>query len=86
MLTCKGNENGLSKVTDFCSNHVGWLVICESLSAALAMVSTIFFSYLLLAAFSFACWIENSIIVLDARNIAVQEEEVELVSIVLFLE
>jgi hypothetical protein len=50
------------------------------------MVSTIFFSYLLLAAFSFACWIENSIIVLDARNIAVQEEEVELVSIVLFLE
>jgi len=50
------------------------------------MVSTVFFSYLLLAAICFACWIENSIIVLDARNIAVQEEEVELVSIVLFLE
>jgi hypothetical protein len=50
------------------------------------MVSTIFFSDLLLAALSFACWIVNSLVVLDARNIAVQEEEVKFISIVLFLE
>ena len=86
VLTSEVDVDGLGEVRDERSNHVGGVVIHKCLVAALTSESSLILHDLSSAVFALASWIEDSLVVLDTRNVAVEEKEVVLVGVICFLE
>ena len=86
VLTSKIDVNGLGKVRNESCDHVGWIIIHECLVAALTSEACLVLYDLSSAVFALASWVEDSVVVLNTRNVAVKEKEVILVCVVCFLE
>lgn len=86
VLTGKVDVDGLREVRNEGCDHVSRIIVHKCLVAALTSEAGRILHDLSSAVFALASWIEDSIVVLDARNVAVEEEEVVLISVVCFLE
>lgn len=86
VLTSEIDVDGLGEVRNESSNHVSRIIIHKCLVAALTSKSSLILYDLSSAVFALASWIEDPLVVLDTRNVAVEEKEVVLVCVVCFLE
>ena len=86
VLTGEVDVDGLGEVRNEGSDHVSGIVIHKCLVAALTSESSLILYDLSSAVLALASWVEDSLVVLDARNVAVEEKEVVLVCVVCFLE
>ena len=83
MLSGKVHVDGLCEVGDLSCDHVGGQVRQELFAAVLAAEPCRVLSHLTPAVDGHARWVEDAVIVLDAGHIAVQEEEVVLIGVIL---
>lgn len=82
MFTSKININTLSEVRNLSSYHIRGLIAHVVLATVFTTESSAIFHYFTTAVVRKTGRVENSIIVLDAANIAIQKEEMVLVSII----
>lgn len=82
MFTSKININTLSEVRDLSSYHIRGLIAHVVLATVFTTESSAIFHHFTTAVVRKTGRVENSIIVLDAANIAIQKEEMVLVSII----
>ena len=82
MFSGKVDINRLCEVGDLRCDHVSWQVRQELLPTVLALESSRILGHFAAAVFRHAGRVEDPIVVLDARDIPVEKEEVILVSVV----
>ena len=82
MLSCKVDIYRLSKVRNFGCDHISWKVGQKLLATVFTFESSWVLSHFATAILRHACWIEYPVVIFYARDIAIEEEEVVLISIV----
>jgi hypothetical protein len=83
VLPCKININGLCKVRDLGRDHIGRQIGQELLVTVLTLESCCLLYHLSPTVLRHASRIEDSVVILDARNVAIQEKEVVVVRVIL---
>ena len=82
MLPREIHVDALCEVRDFRRNHIRRQIGQELLAAVLTPETSRIFSHLATTVFTHASRVENTVIVLYAGYVAVQEEKVVLISVV----
>ena len=83
MFPCKININGLSEVRNLGCDHIGGQIGQKLLVTVLTFEPCRLLYHFPSTILRHARWIEDSVVILDARYIAIKEEEVVVVSVVL---
>ena len=86
MLSREVHIDRVSEVRDSCCDHVRWPVRQEAFVTEFAAVALVVFNNLAAAVVAHASSIENLFIVLDARDVAIEEEEMEAVRVIFSVE
>lgn len=86
LVTSKVYVNRFCEVRDAGTKHVRWIEITISHVAVFTSVTSLVLDHLLSAVVRFASWVVNPIIILNLRDISIEEEKVLLVNIIRSLE
>ena len=82
LVTGKVHVNRFSEVRDASAEHVRGVEVTVGHVAVLAPVTSLVLDHLLSAVVRFASWVVDPVVILNLRNISIEEEKVLLVNIV----